>query len=115
MTIHEIIATIQTRLAPGGRRVPEGARSTDVILPMVCADGLTLSVQASKFHYCTPRDSIGPWDAVEVGFPSEQIEALMPYAEDPDDPTGTVYGYVPLSVVAGVIAQHGGFAKDDPA
>ena len=27
---------------------------------VVCADGFTLSVQASDFHYCTPRSKEGP-------------------------------------------------------
>lgn len=78
---------------------------------IVCADGFKMSVQASAFHYCSPRDSEGPWSRVEVGFPSDRVEALMPWAEDENDPTGTVYGYVPLRIVAEVIDQHGGFAS----
>lgn len=78
-----------------------------------CADGFLMSVQASWAHYCSPRDSEGPWDAVEVGFPSERVEAFMPYIDGgPDeDPTKTVYGYVPLSIVAQTIVDHGGFAR----
>jgi hypothetical protein len=75
---------------------------------IICNDGLTLSVQASRFHYCCPRDDNGPWTNVEVGFPSEKCEELMEWAETPEDPTGTVYGYVPIEVVEGLIEKHGG-------
>lgn len=80
------------------------------VLPITCADGLRLSVQASRDHYCTPRDSVGPWTAVEVGFPSERVEELMEYAENPKAPTDTVYGWVPVEVVEAVIEKHGGIA-----
>lgn len=77
-----------------------------------CRDGLVMSVQASTFHYCAPRDSFGPWSAVEVGFPSSRVEQFMPYIDGgPDtDPLTTVYGFVPIETVAEVIAEHGGFA-----
>lgn len=86
----------------------------DHVGQVICASGLKMSVQASAYHYCTPRESEGPWSCVEVGFPSERIEALMPWMEDwgDTDPTQTVYGYVPIDVVAQVIADHGGFAED---
>lgn len=79
---------------------------------IVCADGFTMSVQASAFHYCTPRDSFGPWNSVEIGFPSERVEAFMPYIDgEASDPTDTVYGYVPIELVAQAIVDHGGVAK----
>lgn len=78
------------------------------VRPITCADGLTLSVQASRFHYCTPRDSAGPWVAVEIGFPSQAVDEFIPYAEEPDMPTATVYGYVPVEIVEGVINRRGG-------
>ena len=73
-----------------------------------CADGFMMSVQAGAFNYSTPRSNEGPYSQVEVGFPSAREELLMEWAESPDDPTGTVYGYVPVSVVTNVIAKHGG-------
>jgi hypothetical protein len=73
-----------------------------------CADGLELSVQASDTHYCTPRNSVGPWVEVEIGFPSERVEEFMGYADNPDEPTDTVYGYVPVAVVEAVVNNHGG-------
>lgn len=73
-----------------------------------CTDGFKLSVQASSMHYCSPRDNEGPYDTVEIGYPSEVVEAFMPYCEDPTTPTGTVYAQVPIEVVLTVINKHGG-------
>lgn len=83
----------------------------EIVMPMlVCADGFSMSVQASFGHYCTPRDNDGPWTEAEVGFPSSAEELLIPYAEDEEDPTETVYAYVPVSVIREVIRKHGGLA-----
>ena len=69
-------------------------------------------MQASETHYCHPRKNLGiPYTQVEVGFPNKEEPALMPYAELPDNPLGTVYGYVPIGVVLRVIRKHGGLAK----
>lgn len=78
-----------------------------------CADGLKMSVQASAFHYCAPRESRGPWYLVEVGFPTRPVPQIADYAEEPDRPTDTVYGYVPLEKVAAAIVAAGGFAKSE--
>ena len=78
---------------------------------ILCGDGLEISIQASSLHYCTPREDVGPYSTVEVGFPSKRIAELMPYAEDPDDPTNTVYGNVPIEIVEHVVNQHGGFVR----
>lgn len=76
-----------------------------------CADGFSLSVQAGRSLYCVPREDVGPWSSVEVGFPSQREEALMPYIDMPEaDPTQTVYGYAPVEVVEALIAEHGGWA-----
>lgn len=73
-----------------------------------CADGFSLSVQASEMHYCSPRQNEGPWDSVELGFPSEVEEMLLDYAESPEAPTETVYGHVPLELVEALVEKHGG-------
>ena len=75
--------------------------------PITCADGFKLSVQASEFHYCTPRCGNGPYSGVEVGYPSAREELLMPFAEDAENPTDTVYGWVPIEIVEQVILKHG--------
>ena len=80
---------------------------------VVCADGFNMSVQVSSSHYCTPRvnDAV-EYDSVEIGFPSEREELLMPFVEQEEHPTDTVYGYVPVSIVDEVIAKHGGFKSE---
>lgn len=117
---------------------------------IVCADGFSLSVQASWAHYCLDADgrrpsgidgdpadrnsgSSMPYTAVEVGFPSERPEpwhctarqdgwdsnndhgpcdGWESYAERDNDPTDTVYGFVPVQMVRDLIASHGGEATD---
>lgn len=81
--------------------------------PMVpkitCVDGFTLSVQCGSFHYCIPReDHSSYYEAVEVGFPSATPNIFHSYAENYDNPTETVYGYVPINLVAAEINSHGG-------
>lgn len=78
-----------------------------------CKDGFTISVQASHGAYCSPRLNIAEWTAVECGFPSAEPEFIMDYCEDSDDPTGTVYGYVPIGLVEKLIELHGGFECAD--
>lgn len=82
----------------------------EIVPKIECADGLKLSVQAGRTHYCEPRNNAGPWHMVEVGFPTARVEELMPYAEDAERPTETVYGYVPMMVLVRAIDSHGGFA-----
>jgi len=72
--------------------------------------GLSLSIQASEFHYCSPRESLGDYslyDSFEVGFPSEEVELLKEYAED-EDFTNTVYACVPKDVILAVVESNGG-------
>ena len=81
---------------------------------VVCADGFNMSVQANNSAYCSPRTTgADRYEAVEVGFPSEREELLMPFAEDADVPTRTVYGWVPSNTVALVCAKHGGVVSGE--
>jgi len=126
MTLNEVMSELQSRLDASKRINAETDKVTarfhgeamalnrhlNHVPKIVCADGFKMSVQASAFHYCSPRDSAGPWSMVEVGYPSEKVEGFMPYIDGEDsNPTDTVYGYVPLRVVAQAIVDHGGFAK----
>jgi hypothetical protein len=79
----------------------------------VCADGFTVSIQAHHGAYCSPRDDVGPYSAVEVGYPNRTDALLLPYAEDPGSPTDTVYGYVPSTVVLEVLQSHGGWVSGE--
>ena len=78
---------------------------------MVCNDGFSMSVQADAFLMCSPRGDAIPYSAVEVGLPSEVVPELLPYASKPDDPTQSVYGFVPVGIVEAVIRRHGGLIK----
>lgn len=79
---------------------------------VTCADGFNMSVQVHEGAYCSPRNGVGPvWTSAEIGFPSDRpSDAIMVYAEDPEAPTETVYGYVPLELIDAEIQAHGGFA-----
>ena len=80
-----------------------------VLNPVVCADGFSISVQASSRHYCQPRETGAyGYHLVECGYPSQAPEFILQYAEDSEQPTETVYGYVPVDLVNKLIDSHGG-------
>jgi hypothetical protein len=68
-------------------------------------DGTHLSLQDSQYSYSTKGET------VEVGFPSRAFEQLMKYAENPEEPTDTVYGHVPYAVIDSIIEECGGVAE----
>jgi hypothetical protein len=80
---------------------------------VVCADGFSMSVQANKNGYCEPRNDAGPYTRVEVGYPSSYDYFLHRYAENPDKPTDTVYGYVPADTIVLCIDAHGGMVEGE--
>jgi len=80
---------------------------------VVCADGFSMSVQASETNYCEPRDNHGPYTEAEVGFPSQAEPLLLQWAEERDRPTDTVYGWVPRQTILNVIAKHGGMVDGE--
>jgi hypothetical protein len=81
---------------------------------IVCKDGFTMSVQANEGAYCSPRiNDAGKYTSVEVGFPSQPESLLMEWADDPEKPTNTVYGYVPVSRISLVCAKHGGIVSGE--
>ena len=73
----------------------------------MCFGDLKLSIQASDFHYCTPRENTDYYDEVEIGFPNFNFsdEFIGKYADDKDTPQDTVYGYVPISELAEEISK----------
>ena len=80
----------------------------------VCADGFSMSVQARDGAYCHPRvDGASRYESVEIGFPSAAEPILMDWAENPEEPTETVYGWVPGAVVRQVIEAHGGMVSGE--
>ena len=97
---------------------------------IVCKDGFSMSVQASEYHYSSPRITDAPdYETVEVGFPSEEEILLNEYVEGfcpgflgdtpfnddiHDTYTSSVYPYVPAHVVFEVIDKHGGMVSGGP-
>lgn len=81
---------------------------------IVCADGTSLSVQASELHYCIPRSNTGPYTKVEVGF----IEGASPpdtwrlYADSGEVPSD-IYAFVPVDLVREFISTHGGIRQGE--
>jgi len=67
---------------------------------IVLGDGTRLSVQASRTHYCSPKDDVGPWTAVEVlideGKPCKSWGNHQPY------------GWVPIRRLESLISRRGG-------
>lgn len=69
----------------------------------LCPDGFEVSVQASRFHYCTPRSDVGPYSHVELGFPNRTWPDYMAEYEN-----GDVAFYVPIELVERWLREHGG-------
>ena len=86
-------------------------------MPLItCNDGFSVSVQASHRNYCSPREDDAPaYSRVELGFPSAEDSIITRFAENPSDPTETVYGWVPAPLVLCLIGRHGGLAPDSEA
>lgn len=79
---------------------------------VICKDGYKISIQANTYTYCDPKENHADfYSEVELGFPNREDDLINDYAEDPDDPTGTVYGYVPVEVVDKLLEKHGGIDR----
>ena len=70
--------------------------------PIYCADGFAMSVQDHGYAYATPGQTS------EIGYPTKEEPLLEGYAEDPTDPTDTIYANVPNEIVEEIIKKHGG-------
>lgn len=90
--------------------VKQTDRFTTTLRPrIICNDGFSMSVQASEYAYCMPRETNNDYyTEMEIGFPDKVEELIMEYAEDGNNPTETVYGYVPIEVINAVIEKHKG-------
>lgn len=76
---------------------------------LICNDGLSLSVQASEFHYCAPKKITDTYDCVEVYAHGEEVKELNYLGYHMVD---TCYRYVYVSDLEKVVTAHGGI-KDD--
>lgn len=79
--------------------------------PIVCKSGLAMSVQASRHHYCSPRNDVGPWDKVEIGYPNRVLPELKGYGDGLTEDS-TIYGWVPIELVEKIIEDNGGIGED---
>lgn len=108
MTRDELIA----RLTFPAKDIGYGYMFKDIAPHIHCADGAHLSVQASKTHYCSPRNDLGPWSTVEVGYPNpappESWSEFFDGDWENEERTQSVYGYVPVDMVVDYINAHGG-------
>lgn len=83
----------------------------DVVPQIVCADHTQLSVQASRAHYCRPRNDDGPWIQVEVWLVCSAKGRKIPvpsFGNNHIEP----YAYVPVELVNKFIRRHGGLQED---
>tara|TARA_R100001230_G_C5688322_1_gene199463 strand:+ start:826 stop:1179 length:354 start_codon:yes stop_codon:yes gene_type:complete len=85
--------------------------------PVVCADGFTVSIQASRAHYCSPRiTNAEKYTHCELGFPTEADDLIKEYVDsmgDEIDYTDAVYAFVPATVIRLLIAKHGGMTQGE--
>lgn len=91
-----------------------GNLSHEVMPPLICRDGLKLSVQASSYHYCEPRSHVGPWTSMELGFPSKPVPELRQWRDDLGDDSPDeecIFGWVPVDMLLKTIEKHGGCAQ----
>lgn len=84
---------------------------------IVMGDGVSMSVQASSFHYCEPRRSgLDSYESYEVGYPSEVIEQLRGYEETPvendEELLESIYPFVPAEILSQIVMEHGGIDKE---
>ena len=79
-----------------------------------CKNGVSLSVQASQYHYCWPRvDGVITYESVEVGYPSVNppeswIEYYDGEVKGPTCSKDSVFGYIPVELVDAWIEKNGG-------
>lgn len=84
---------------------------------IICADGFAMSVQASSYNYCLPREDGIQHTHLEGGFPSsppldpELLAARENSYEEGGDPCDTVYPYIPREVFEREFELHGGIVE----
>jgi len=106
MTLTDYLALVQAHLADRNPLHP-----THPVGPVVCADGTRISVQASRVHYSSPRENVGPYCLVEVQT-LHRIRSPDFRRPDVDRKRETfTCAFIPVRAVARLIRRHGGFAS----
>ncbi len=81
--------------------------------PIKLNDGLaTLSIQASRGHYCTPHDDDGPYEKVEITFQSITMKPDKVLDNYSAGPNGDIFAWVPVSILREVIRNYDGVAPE---
>lgn len=75
---------------------------------LMMTDGFSISVMGGKYVHSYPKSTKGPYHSLELGYPSVREDMIMSYAEEPVNPTQTIYSYVPKNIVMAVLEKHGG-------
>ena len=74
-------------------------------------DGLSLSVQASDGHMCSPRETIkdgSEYEEVEVYSHGIYVNELIHFCSE----TEFTYGYVPVELMEELVEKHGGIKNN---
>lgn len=86
---------------------------------LYCKDGYRMSIQASMFHLCEPRENrLEDYTSFEVTGLADHLSELEPYEQEQRHDRlifrneNRVYGYVPRELVEKIIAEHGGIDKE---
>lgn len=91
----------------------------DVRQRLVCTDETTLSVQASEYHFCSPRKSYMDFNGncEPDYFDYSTVEVWCVSCNPPEewkdygDQEKYPYAYIPVQMVEDFIAEHGGIKE----
>jgi hypothetical protein len=121
MTVKEFITTFAFAALSKGEplyklsleSMSEEYKNKMFYIPKICCkDGFDISIQIHWGAYCESENGTREygidWKKVEWGYPSEPIDGKKYNAEDPDDTTDTVGGYVDIMLMEELINEHGG-------
>lgn len=81
-------------------------------LPVVCKDGFTLSIQASKYSYSSPKsDNAEVYTHVEVGYFEENEEDIIKYLGRVSN-SECIVSNAPVVAVQKLLDSHGGIDEN---
>lgn len=78
---------------------------------VICADGARVSVQANRTMWCTPRNDVGPYTAVEAGLPS--VTPPVSWAPFREACGPEIYAKLPVPILWEFFDAHGGVVAGD--
>ena len=103
----ETLARLQNHLNATPVEIFPGYFHKPITAPVECADGTSLSVQASENHYCSPRTNQGPYTSVEVWCIRGCSDPIVEFDYSDDEPSANV----PIEDVVRFIDNHGGIVN----